>query len=267
MKKEYIDLTKEAIKQFTCSWTYKIKRGVEKNTPLSTTLAKEEWEHLTCEEHNLMGTGSTSYGNDHDNGDETKGASLVQAKDCNDCGKKVHFFTNKCECGCVKFEYHNDSRWSIDTKAHFEYEVPKYHLWVLKPQTMEPSCRVFIIEEYVIDSTNKNFIEVLKIQFESPKSKYKNLMPFGPDFYASNPIMTCKFSVEINNEGTVSIERNSIVDIVYDQSIIKKMKTILSDNFLNDKDTYQYNNLKEFINVRNKKSNHGKNRGKTKRRN
>jgi hypothetical protein len=69
----------------------------------------------------------------------------------------------------VKFEYHNDSRWSIDTKAHFEYEVPKYHLWVLKPQTMEPSCRVFIIEEYVIDSTNENFIEVLS--YKSKESR------------------------------------------------------------------------------------------------
>lgn len=262
-----VDYTKEAIKQLTCSWPYKIERGVQKNTPLSATIAKEEWEHLTCEEHNLMGTGAGSHSNDHNNGDETKGVSQVQAKDCNSCHKKLHFFTNQCECGCSSFEYHSDSRWGIDTKAHFEYNVPKYHLWVLRPQTMEPNCKVFTIEEYIIDSQNKNFNEILKIQYESPKSKHKNLVPFSSDFYASNPVMSCKFTIELTKNKEVIVERNTIVDIVYDQKIIKKIKSILSKDFLNNKDNYRYDDIKDYINVRIKKTSHGKNRGKTKRRN
>ena len=261
-----MDKTLKTLEVFTSSWKYCLELGKELNTPLSIGFSDSQAETLTCLENDLKGTGSISHGNDHNDGSETKFANKVQPKDCLRCGKKVHFFLEICDCGSNLFKYHTDARWGLDTKAHFEYNVPGYHLWVLNPLKYNSSCKYFTLRQYYISSKNDSFSSILRGQFESPKSKSKNFMPYQLDFYSSNPIMKSNFGIEITDDG-VSVVRKSCDIIKYDSSILEIMKDVIDNNaFQNTKDTYLYEEIEPYINVEKKKRSYGKDRGITTRR-
>jgi hypothetical protein len=261
-----MDKTLITIKNLTRTWFEKINLGKKYNTPISIGFSDDEFELLTCIEHNIKGTGSISHGYDHDNKDETKGTSLVQPKKCTNCGGKLHFFAEKCSCNSTDFEYISDSRWSIDSKAHFEYGIPLYHLWVLYPEKNSYDCNKFYLKQYVIDANNEHFIEILKTQNELGKSKNKNFLPFSADFYASNPIEITSIIINFDQDFGIVVERNKTKTIEYDEKILKKMSKTLNKNFKIIKYIYQYNEIFEFIDIKNKKTTHGKERGKTIRR-
>ena len=261
-----MDKTLNVLQQFCSQWQSKLKLGKTYNTPLSIGFADEEFELLTCTEHNIKGTGSISHGYDHDNHDETKGACLIQPKKCDLCGGKVHFFSEKCLCESVSFKYVNDSRWGIDTKAHFDYKVKNYHLWVLYPENYSYDCKIFKLKQYIIHGENIAFNDTLKVQLEKGSTNSKNFIPFGSDFYASNPKETSSFTITFDDIFDVVVTRNEVEEVVYDKDIIKKMSKIMNLSFVNDKDTYHYEELLPHINVREKKTTHGKERGSTSRR-
>jgi len=261
-----MDKTLNVLQQFCFQWQSKLKLGKTYNTPLSIGFADEEFELLTCTEHDIKGTGSISHGYDHDNHDETKGACLIQPKKCNGCGGKVHFFSEKCSCESVSFKYINDSRWGIDAKAHFDYEVKNYHLWVLYPESYSHDCKIFKLKQYIVDGKNIAFNDILKVQLERSSSKDKNFMPFGSDFYASSPKETSSFTITFDDIFDVVITRNEVEEIIYTKKIVNKILKMIDLSFVNDKDTYHYEELLPYIEVRNKKTSHGKNRGITNRR-
>jgi hypothetical protein len=262
-----MDKTLNVLNILCNDWKYKLLLGREYNTPLSIGFSDSEYEVLTCTEHDLKGTGSISHGYDHNNKDETKSLSLVQPKECFVCKSKVHFFAEICECGSNNFKYISDSRWGIDCEAHFKYSVPKYHLWILKPDSYNPKCKKFYLEQYVIESDNKPFNQILKIQMEKGKNRNKNFLPYSADFYASNPIHVSSFTIVIDDIFGVIITRNLVKEINYSCDIIKKMKPYLvEDDFLCEKDNYHYNEIIKYININGKKTSHGKKRGKTTRR-
>ena len=253
------------IRNLTCSWISKLKLGREYNTPTSIGFSDEEYELLTCVDEEIKGTGSISHGYDHDNKDETKGLSLVQPKKCS-CGKKLHFFIKECECGSKNFDYINDSRWGIDCLANFNYKIPKYHLWILYPETYNYNCKKFFLKHYIIDSSNEHFIEILNTQIKLGKSKNKNFLPFSSDFYASNPKEKSSFTILLDELYGIVVERNNTDKVVYNKNILDKMKKILTKDFLIKKDIYLYDEIKKYINIKDKKTTHGKSRGETTRR-
>jgi hypothetical protein len=261
-----MDKTLTTLQQLSSLWQTKLKLGKTYNTPLSIGFEDTVYELLTCIEHNIMGTGSISHGYDHNNHDETKGTSWIQPKKCKDCDSKIHFFSQKCSCGSENFIYINDSRWGIDAYAHFEYQIQKYHLWVLYPEKYFHDCKVFYLKQYIIDGQNKPFNDILNIQLERSSSKGKNLLPFSSDFYVSNPKEVSSFTITFDDIFGVDVSRNKIDEINYTKDIIKKIKNMMDLTFINNKDTYHYDDILPFINVKQKKTSHGKLRGKTKRR-
>lgn len=262
-----MDKTLNVLKEICSQWQYKLKLGKTYNNPLSIGFADEEFELLTCIEHDIKGTGSISHGYDHDNHDETKGACLIQPKKCNECESKVHFFSEKCLCGSVDFKYIKDSRWGIDAKAHFEYNVQNYHLWVLYPENYSHDCKVFKLKQYLIDGKNSAFNDTLRIQLERGSKNSKNFMPFGADFYVSNPKEISSFTITFDDIFGVIVNRNSVEEVLYTKEIIIKISKMLNLSFVTDKDTYHYDELTPHINVTDKKTTHGKERGTTRRRN
>jgi len=260
-----MDKTWAIIQNLCFNWFTKYRLGIEFNTPISIGFSDEEYELLTCSEEGIKGMGASSYGYDHNNNDETKGTSLVQPKICS-CGARIPFFLKKCNCGSENFKYMSDSRWGIDSLAHFKYEPPNYHLWVLYPQENDYRCKTFFLKRFVIDSSNKHFTEILKIQNTKGSSKNKNFLPFSSDFYASNPIEKSSFKITLDELYGVYVERNEVENIVYTKDILKKMSKILDKDFLIEKDIYLYEEISEKINIMDKKTSHGKSRGETNRR-
>jgi hypothetical protein len=261
-----MDKTLNVLRQFCSQWQSNLKLGKTYNTPLSIGFEDAGFELLTCIEHNIKGTGSISHGYDHNNHDETKGTSWVQPKKCKDCDSKVHFFSEKCSCGSISFKFINDSRWGINAKAHFDYNVQNYHLWILIPKTYSHDCKVFDLKQYMINGNNKPFNDILKVQLDRSFSKSKNFTPFSSDFYASNPKEISSFTIVFDETFGVDIIRNQTKDIIYNKNVVKKMKEMMDLSFINNKDTYHYEELLPYINVKNKKTSHGKLRGETKRR-
>jgi hypothetical protein len=265
-----MDETLNVIQRACSLWEYNLKLGRKYNTPLSIGFSDGYYELLTCVEHNIKGTGSISHGYDHDNHDETKGTSWVQPKKCNTCNAKIHFFSEKCICGSNDIKYINDSRWGIDAKAHFDHKVPNYHLWVLYPKTYSYDCNVFYLKQFIIKSENNEvFNNILRVQLERSDSKHKNFLPFSSDFYASNPKEISSFTITFNDVFGVFVSRNNVNEIIYDNEVIKQMTRakIIDMSFVNYKDTYLYEELYQFINVKDKPTTHGKERGTTSRRN
>ena len=261
-----MDKTLNVLRQFCSQWQYKLILGKTYNTPLSIGFDDAQYELLTCVEHDVKGTGSISHGYDHENHDETKGTSWIQPKKCLNCDSKLHFFSDKCSCGSENFKYVNDSRWGIDTKAHFDYEINKYHLWILYPETYSEKCKVFNLKQYIIDGNDAVFNDILEVQLERGSSKLKNFQPYSGDFYASNPKEISSFTIVFDETFGVDVSRNETEEIVYTNSVVKKMLKMMDTTFLNDKDNYLYEDLLPLINVKNKKTSHGKLRGETKRR-
>jgi hypothetical protein len=261
----------EFIKVITQSWPKKIQFGIELNLPIALDINKTDWEALSCLQYGIKGTGKNSGDNDHDNGDETKGANKIRAKSCK-CGKTSHWFSKVCVCGLEEFDYTDDNlktdvRWGIDTSAHFKYNVPKYHLWILEAANYDPSNRMFYLKSYTISNENRVFNDILKVQNESG-TKTKNFIPYSKDFYASNPKCDACYKIELDDStGTVTVTSEKVDDIILSkQIIIKKLKKYLPKSFNPNKDTYHYDEIEKFLNVYLYETTHGKPRGKTTRR-
>jgi hypothetical protein len=259
------------LKIITINWLVKIEFGIKTNTPIGVEIGKTDYEVLSCLFYDIKGTGKSSGDNDHDNGDETKGANKIRPKTCS-CGKICHFFLEKCSCGSSTFDYSDDElktdvRWGIDTNAHFRYGVPNYHLWILEAKEYSASNRTFLFTLYKINGENKHFNEILKVQNES-KSKSKNFIPYSKDFYASEPNKMATFEITLNENGNI-ITHLPLTDLSYTKQILSDKRNLgkyLPSTFVPVKDNYLYEEIESLINVRKFKTAHDKERGYTKRR-
>lgn len=190
--------------KYICSnWNYYEKIGMKQNRPFGVRIQDEDAELLTDYAFGLYGTGGKSHGNDHNDGSETKMVNVFQHKFCKSGGSikqkpvcsainkqhKVHYATEKCDlCGKSKFKVMLDTRANIDSKAHFEYNIPRYMIWVLLSEN-----NVVNLKGYLVDSNDKFFIEVLKVQRTKGKKPGKNFMPYGLEWYFSNPLLFAHF--------------------------------------------------------------------------
>lgn len=261
-----MDNTLQFLKNISQPWITKMFEGSKWNYPISIGIGADEAELMTGLELKVRGTGSISHGFDHSNRGETKILNLVQPKECKECKSKIHFFSETCvNCGSTEFNYKKDTRWSIDVDAHFNHNVSGYYLWAFEPVEYNNSVKDFNLKMFFIDSNNENFIQVLNKQRESG-AKQKNLLPYKSDFYVSNPIMKSFFNIRLDNVYGTIINRREVEEIKYNNEIIKILKPYLPKDFLSEKEDYSYKELSEYFNISNKKTSHGKDRGKTKRR-
>lgn len=261
-----MDKTTQYLTKVCDLWTLHVNLGIEYNTGINLGIDDQTAELLTCMEENILGTGGSSYGYDHNNQDETKVSCWVQPKKCCDCSKKIHFFSKSCVCGSKNFEFINDSRWGIDTQAHFLYKVQNYHLWVFEPETYDSDVKTFSLKRFLISSENKFFNDILKVQLNSGKTKNKNFIPYSADFFVSNPKMLSNFKIHKDENFGFIVERQNNEEILFTNEIIKKIKPYLKNDFKKNKDTYHYNELVDYLDIFAKKTSHGKERGKTSRR-
>lgn len=258
----------------------KVQFSRDTNTFLTIGFTGPEFEILTNLELGLKGTGAASGGSDHNDEAEGKGSNHIQPKDCMTGGKKKNIYTciktgkpfkvhpleKRCpQCGRDKFFYHTDARWGISTSAHYKYKVPRYYGWVFIPFVQNSDNRKFRLQLFLIDSNNRHFNQILSIQHEFGKAKNKNFIPFSSDFYVSNPKMIANFEVDLSNK--VQVLRLNPYEIIYDQEVLEIIKDFLPETFKNEKEIYTYEEIESLIDVKRKKTTHGKERGFTNRRN
>lgn len=254
-------------------WRARIEYGIEYNLPIGVEIGKTDFEALSCAFFGIKGTGKSSGDNDHDNGDETKGANKIRPKTCK-CGKVCHYFQHICECGLSEFVYSDDKdktdvRWGIDTKAHFKYNVPNYHMWIVEAQEYNSNNRTFFLTLFTIDGNNRMFNDILSVQ-NNAKSKQKNFIPYSKDFYASNPKMMAKYKIVLpleSEEVQITVESIEEIRITKEMMMDKKhIKKYLPKSFFPTKDTYLYEEIEHLLDVTLYKANMDKERGTTKRR-
>lgn len=271
---EKMDKTLWFLDEIAQRWIINAQASLETNTYLTIGPNGTEFEVLSNYELNLKGTGAHSCGFDHNDESEGKGANLVQPKDCFSAGnknkprcestgslEKIHPYLSNCpKCGKNKFLIHNDSRWGIDTSSHFKYNIKKYNCWVFYPENNNPEIKTYYLELYRIESCNVHFQKILNIQFEYGKKKNKNFIPFSSDFYASGPEMISKFKIDYKND-YFNVERLQREDIVYDHKVLEILSPYLINSFIQEKNSYTYEEIKDFIDIEQKSTKHGKNRG------
>ena len=129
---------------------------------------------------------------------EVKTCCHIQPKECKTCAKKAPYFQQTCVfCGKNEFKIIKDSRFSIDSKAHFEYAdlLTKYLLVYIYIDQYEMIC----LNTYIIDSKNTYFTNYLRNQKDnSDKSNTCNLVPHSYDFYASGPVPIIEMKYDLN---------------------------------------------------------------------
>jgi hypothetical protein len=193
---------------------------------------------------------------------ELKTCCHIQPKKCKKCINKVPYYQENCSfCKNSEFSKITDSRFGIDAKAHFEYNnlLNEYILIHIRDINNEINITVFIIK-----SNNTYFNNYLKNQLEnSDKSKTCNLIPYSYDFYSSGPIkiIDLKYDLTGNLKSEYINRFNSdIIDFNTDCLTIEEKQKYGLDNNIQ---TISYNEIKDKLEIRNKKLN--KVRGKTSR--
>ena len=191
---------------------------------------------------------------------EVKTCCHIQPKECKKCSKKAPYFQEMCVfCGKKEFKIIKDSRFGIDSKAHFDYEdlLTKYLLVYIDIDGDDRIC----LNVYVIDSKNKYFTNYLRNQKDnSNKSNTCNLVPHSYDFYASGPVPIIEMKYDLNG-----VRQYENIDIFnkkpLDFNISCLNKKELEQLGINEGQVVPYEFIKDTITIRNKKLN--KPRGKT----
>lgn len=160
------------------------------------------------------------------NAREVKTCCLIQPKKCNICSLnasasdkkvvKVPFFQEVCyHCGKSDFCDIKDSRFGIDTKAHFQYKkyLSEYILVVINFDRQTNYINIIVFK---VNSNNQYFEKYLQNQFDnSEKSKSCNLLPFSYDFYSSGPIELINLTYDINGNivsEIINLSNNKEID-------------------------------------------------------
>ena len=193
---------------------------------------------------------------------EIKTCCLIQPKKCIQCNKKTPYFQELCIfCKQSNFTHKSDSRFSIDSKAHFKYSqyIKEYVLILIN---YDNELSQINLKVFVIDSNNLYFTNYLKNQLEkSEKSDTCNLLPYSYDFYSSGPIKIIDVIVDSDsNFISEYINLSNTIPIDFDTRILnKKEKHKLNIN--EGIEFMDYEQIKDSLIVRAKNLN--KERGET----
>ena len=158
---------------------------------------------------------------------EVKTCCQIQPKLCTKCGNKTPYFQIGCMfCGSISFKEIKDTRFGIDSEAHFKYEalLKEYVLIVVDYSNLNQDISIKI---YKIPSSNIYFTNYLKNQKDNSKSSNCNLLPYSYDFYASGPILILDYDINLANEikeNLYNLENSEPID--FDTSKIKKQERV-----------------------------------------
>ena len=191
---------------------------------------------------------------------EVKTCCQIQPKVCTTCENKTPYFQSKCVfCGSSEFREIKDTRFGIDSKAHFKYEslLKEYILIVVDYSNLSQDISIKI---YKIPSSNIYFTNYLKNQKDNSKSANCNLLPYSFDFHASGPILLLDYDINLANEiqeNFYHLENSESID--FDTSKLSKQEKISYN--ITTETTVSYVNIKDKLVLRNKNLN--KPRGET----
>lgn len=128
---------------------------------------------------------------------EVKTCCHIQPKKCKNCKNKIPYYQEKCTfCNHNEFYKITDSRFGIDSKAHFKYiQLLKDYLLIYINDDINGIIEISVFE---IKSNNTYFNNYIKNQLEnSEKSDTCNLLPYSYDFHASGPIKIIDFRFDL----------------------------------------------------------------------
>lgn len=123
----------------------------------------------------------------------------AQPSKCRNCGAKVHHYAIKCKCGSSDLKPIKDTRWGIDTEAHFKYlkEIPYYLFVIISPLNKDIDELKFNIDVYKVNANDPIFNMILRKQHDFGSKKHKNFMPFSRDFFMSSPMQVLSVNVTV----------------------------------------------------------------------
>ena len=181
-------------------------------------------ETLACILLDTKGAGTNGGGQfDTVTGDEVKTLFKCQGKNCKSCGTKNTFFRKDCHsCGSTDFTIPQDTRAGISVKEHFDYfsSLRDYVIIELRPKSLDPDSREFVLAAYKIDKNNKFFNEMLRLQKEHGGNT-KNLLTTSVEFFLSDPREL--FSCEISSDGEVlNANYADLSPIIIPQSLFQR---------------------------------------------
>lgn len=146
---------------------------------------------------------------DAQDGTEAKACFTGQTYKCPDCGAKNNYYSHECHsCGSTNRKDPGDTRWGIDTKAHFMYygQIPDYVLTFIEPTNQSYENPTFRVRVYKISADNKVFNEILDHQ-KSTGSHHKNFMPFSQDFYMSDPALLIDCNISVGDDCVIEYDK------------------------------------------------------------
>lgn len=196
------------------------------------------------------------------NGSEVKSVFYAQPSKCRNCGAKVHYYATKCKCGSSDLKPIKDTRWGIDTEAHFKYleKIPYYFFVIITPLNKDIDELKFNIDIYKVDANDPIFNTILRKQRDSGAKPNKNLLPFSRDFYMSSPTQVLSVNVTVGENVSYDyVSRVPTQLTTISTTLFTKAERELLDNApVVDVDT-------AFQVLGQRKTSHGKARGETKR--
>ena len=142
---------------------------------------------------------------DAQDGTEAKACFTGQTYKCPKCGAKNNFYSSEChKCGSEDRKDPGDTRWGIDTKAHFLYygQIPDYIMTFIEPTNTDANNPKFRLRVYKISASNPRFNEILEHQAKTG-SHHKNFMPFSQDFYMSNPALLVDCNISVGHQFSI----------------------------------------------------------------
>jgi len=233
-------------------------------------------ERLNFVLHNVKGY-PANFLWDAENKSEVKGCNYTQSVKCHDCGNRNNYYSKTCwSCQSDKFIFIDDTRWGIDTNAHFKYikQLSYYLFVVIYPLNKEIYSPQFRLQVFKVDSREKFFNKILEHQNKFG-SKGKNFMPYSRDFFLSSPSELLNVDIKIKN--TITFKYNlkkekKITSFPVENKIPIEKKVITKKEMINlslEEDAEGELNLIEVLNANPEACNpckHGKNRGLTTRR-
>ena len=146
---------------------------------------------------------------DAQDGTEAKACFTGQTYICPDCKAKNNYYATEChKCGGTNRRDPADTRWGIDTKAHFLYygQIPDYVVTFIEPTNQSATNPTFRVRVYKISADNVAFNEILNHQ-RSTGSHHKNFMPFSQDFYMSNPALLIDCNINVDDEFVIDYNK------------------------------------------------------------
>ena len=186
---------------------------------------------------------------------EVKTCCQIQPKKCVTCGNKAPYYQPLCVfCKGTEFKEIKDTRFGIDSKAHFKYQdmLKEYVMIIVDYNNITENISMKI---YKINSSNEYFTNYLLNQKDNSGSSTCNLLPYSYDFYGAGPIMLLDYDIDTAGHITEKFfNLDNKMSIDFDLSTLTRAEKEKL-GFSVDTPSVAYADIVEQLKLRNKKLN------------